>query len=102
MINKICEQLTKKNQNEELNLKDLMFFEKLSDACYCIIWTKNHQPRTITEIMDDYRNTNKITQADFDILKNSGSFNSLELNHILMGLPVGLGSECIPAPKIKV
>lgn len=68
---------------------DFNKFEKLLDASYCISWTTEHQPRTITEIMNDYRATKKITQKDFDTLKNSGSFNNNELENIMLGLPVG-------------
>jgi len=78
------------NQHWEQHYKkDFEKYEKLLDACYCIEWTKKHQPRTITEIMNDYRATKKITQKDFDTLKDSGSFNNNELSNIMLGLSVG-------------
>ena len=48
------------NQHWEQHYKkDFEKYEKLLDACYCIEWTKKHQPRTIEEILNDYRNIKK-------------------------------------------
>lgn len=81
--------------------RDFEKYEKLLDACYCIKWTAEHQQRTIAEIMNDYRNTRKIRQEDFTILRNSRCFNTNELENILLGLPIGFGTYCNNEYKIK-